>query len=457
MMDRIHRRTFLTAASLGLLGPSLSGLGECGLGNWSAFAEDAPKLRQASRHCILLWMSGGPSQLDTFDLKPGHANGGEFKEIATATPGLRWSEHLPILAKESDQIAVVRSLSTKEGDHGRGTYLMRTGQRPQGPIAYPSIGAVLSKGLQENRLAEADGVLGQVAINPFRVFNPAAFGPGFLGPQFAPLTVAANDGLAAAMAPAPMSGYAALPVDDLSLPAGVSTAQADRRTAMWRKMQGKFQKDHATSAVIAHGTMYERALALMASPVSKAFELEGEPKELRDAYGAGKFGQGCLMARRLVERGVPFVEVSLGPGASSGAGWDTHQNNFADVKKLSAELDAGFGTLVRDLRERGLLERTTILWMGEFGRTPKINPQGGRDHFPVAWSCVMAGGDIRGGQAYGKTTDDGMEVADGKVDVGDVLATLVKATGLRPDMENISPEGRPIKLAEGKPIEGLLV
>ncbi len=457
-MHRVDRRQFMAAASLGLLGPSLSGLGASLLGNWSvAQAEETPALRKSPRHCILLWMSGGPSQLDTFDMKPGHANGGEFKEIATQTPGLRWSEHLPLLAKESASVAVVRSLSTKEGDHGRGTYLMRTGQRPQGPIAYPSIGATLSKGLQETGSTAAGfEALGQVAINPFRAFNPAAFGPGFLGPQYAPLTVAANDGLAAVMANQPMEGYAQLRVDDLTLPGGVTTAQADRRTALWRKMQSRFQKEHATSAVLSHGTMYERALALMASPVAKAFELEEEPKALRDAYGTGRFGQGCLMAHRLVERGVPFVEVSLGPGGASPAGWDTHAANFAEVKKLSAELDAGFGTLVRDLRERGLLEQTTILWMGEFGRTPKINPQGGRDHFPIAWSCAFAGGGIRGGQAYGKTTDDGMEVAEGKVDVGDILATLVKATGLRPEMENISPEGRPIKLAEGKPIEGLL-
>lgn len=461
-MRPIDRRNFLTAASLGLLGPSLSGLGTGILGNWAHANEgEKSELRGAQRHCILLWMSGGPTQLDTFDMKPGHENGGEFKEAATATPGLRWSEHLPLLAKESEQIAIVRSLSTKEGDHGRGTYLMRTGQRPQGPIAYPSIGASLSKGLLEAK-AEGEAAagfesLGQVAINPFRGFNPAAFGPGFLGPQYAPLTVAANDGLGMAMADPAAQGYAQLRVDDLTLPAGISAQQATKRTALWRKVQSRFQKEHATSAVITHGTMYERALALMDSPVAKAFELDQESKEIRDAYGPGRFGQGCLMARRLVERGVPFIEVSLGPGATSPAGWDTHAQNFAEVKKLSAELDAGFGTLVRDLRERGLLERTTILWMGEFGRTPKINPQGGRDHFPIAWSCAFAGGGIHGGQAYGKTSDDGMEVTLGKVDVGNVLATLVKATGLEPSSENISPEGRPIKIAEGTPIDALLV
>ena len=177
---------------------------------------------------------------------------------------------------------------------------------------------------------------------------------------------------------------------------------------------------------------------------------------MRDAYGRGRFGQGCLMARRLIEEGVSFVEVTLGSVGDGIFGWDTHQNNFTAVKALSAELDAGWGTLMKELSERGLLDSTTILWIGEFGRTPKINPQGGRDHFPAAWSCVFAGGGIKGGQAYGKTSDSGEEVTEGKVDVPDILATLCSAVGVDPTTQNVSEQGRPIKLAEGAAIKEIL-
>jgi hypothetical protein len=191
----------------------------------------------------------------------------------------------------------------------------------------------------------------------------------------------------------------------------------------------------------------------MNSKEAAAFDLSEEANEVREAYGRGPFGQGCLIARRLIERGVPFVEVTLGGG---GLGWDTHQNNFPGVKSLSEQLDAGWGTMMTELKDRDLLRDTTFLWMGEFGRTPAINPNAGRDHFPDAWTCVFAGGGIQGGQAYGKTSADGTEVEEGKVGVGDVLATLCKAVGVDPDTENISQLGRPIKIAEGAPISDIL-
>src|SRR4029453_5170269 len=175
------------------------------------------------------------------------------------------------------------------------------------------------------------------------------------------------------------------------------------------------------------------------------------------AYGRGGFGQGCLMARRLIEAGVSFVEVTLGSVGNDIFGWDTHQNNFTQVKALSAELDNGWGTLMKDLAERNLLDSTTILWIGEFGRTPKINPQAGRDHFPQAWTCVFAGGGIKGGQAYGKTSDSGEEAEDGQGHVPDSLATLCAAVGVDPQTKNVSDQGRPIKLAEGKAIRDILV
>lgn len=444
-MTHSNRRQWLQAASLGAFGLGASSW----LGAWADEVASDPTRR---RHCILLWMNGGPTQLDTFDLKPGHPNGGEFKPIATSAAGLEISEHLPKLAQLGQQLAVIRSLSTKEGDHGRGTFLMRTGHQPTGPIRFPTIGSSLSK-----ELGEADAELpNYVAISPYTLFNRAAFGPGFLGPRYAPLTVGATDNFVQQVANQDPNAYAQLGVDDLAGPADVNQQQADGRLQLWRTLQDGFLARHRSASPIVHDTVYQRAIRMMRSAAAKAFDLSEEKAEVRDAYGRGRFGQGCLMARRLIERGVPFIEVSLGSLGGGSLGWDTHQNNFAAVKGLSAELDAGWSTLMTELAERGLLERTTILWMGEFGRTPKINPQGGRDHYPAAWSCVLAGGGIKGGQVVGRTSDDGTTVEEGKVDVPDVLATLCKALGVDPKKQNISEVGRPIRLAEGEPIASVL-
>ncbi len=434
----LQRRHFLQAASLGLLGVTQS--------PWFSAIAQAAEEQKRGRQCILLWMAGGPSQMDTFDLKPGHANGGEFKEIQTPIPGLNISEHLPKLAAQAKHLAIVRSLSTREGDHGRGTYLMRTGHVPGGGgVDYPSVGASLGK-----ELGQREDVPNNVAIAPYRVFNQQAFGSGFLGPKYSAMTVGASDALN------PQANqnetYAQLKVDDLLPPSGVDAEHQKMRLTMWRMMQKRFLAQHPGATPLAQNMVYERALKVMEGDIAKAFDLTEEPTGVREAYGRGRFGQGCLMARRLIERGSAFVEVSMG----NGIGWDTHQDNFNGVKKLSEELDAGWATLLAELEERGLLETTTIIWMGEFGRTPKINGQTGRDHHPAAWTCVFAGGGIKGGQAYGKTSEDGMTVEDGKVNEADVLATLCKAVGLDPAHENINGEGRPIKLADGKPIEGVL-
>jgi hypothetical protein len=441
-MLRSSRRDWLKTASLGLLGTSASG--------WFPLVADELAARQTRpRHCILLWMAGGPTQTDTFDMKPGHANGGQFKEVATSVPGLRFSEHLPRLGELADRLAIVRSLSTKEGDHGRGTYVVRTGQKPQGPIQYPAIGSSLSKALAR----EDDAVPHYVSISPFRQFNQAAFSPGFLGPRYAALTVGAIDG-AGPPQPQAAGGYAELKVDDLA-PA-VVRSQFDGRVDLWRRLESRFVAQHRGPVPAAHQTVYERALKLMDSSAARAFDLTKEPAAIREAYGRGRFGQGCLLARRLIEAGVSFVEVTLGSVSNNTFGWDTHQNNFPAVRSLSAELDAGWGTLMKELSERGLLDVTTILWIGEFGRTPTINPQGGRDHFPAAWTCVFAGGGIQGGQAYGKTSEGGEEVVEGKVDIPDILATLAAAVGVDPAEQNLSAQGRPIRIAEGTPIRDVL-
>jgi hypothetical protein len=431
----LSRRDWLKLSTAGVVGFSMSGWLE-------ALAADAAKNPQRKRSCILLWMSGGPSQMDTFDLKPGHANGGEFKEIATNVPGIKISEHLPKIAKFGDRMAIVRGMSTKEGDHGRATFLMRTGYLPQGPIQYPTLGSLVSKelGSDDNDLPNF------VSIAPERFLSPQAFGPGFLGPQYAPLVVGNNLGFGIPNAP-----ETGLKVQDLDLPSGVTKAENEARVGLLQSLENDFVSSRPGLSTQSHQAAYGRALRLMRSEASKAFNLEEEKKELRDQYGRNQFGQGCLLARRLVERGVPFVEVTLG-------GWDTHNDNFNQIKRLSETLDPAWATLMTDLKQRGLLDSTLIVWMGEFGRTPQIQKGrgagGGRDHFPAAWSTVLAGGGIKGGQVVGKTSPDGMTVADRPVATTDFLATVCLSLGIDPQKQNQSNVGRPIRIVDkaAKPI-----
>jgi hypothetical protein len=446
------RDAFLFDRRQALLGMGAGALGTTCARWLPAFAANVVNDPRRTRHCILLWMSGGPSQTDTFDMKPGHANGGEFKEVATRAPGLRFSEHLPKLAEHGERIAVVRSLSTKEGDHARGTQLVRTGHPPMGDVAYPSIACSLAKQLED----ESHPLPSYVSVAPLVQVSPASFGPGFLGARYAPAIVGRSGG-----GPRPggdaltgngTGGFVDLKLDDVELPGGVSEMQAVRRMELWTALERRFLEGQTAASFEAHHALYRKAADMMRPEVRAAFDLSGESDEVRTKYGPGTFGQGCLLARRLVEQGVPFVEVSLGDGFS----WDTHSDNFAQLKRLSAELDAGWATLMTELAERNLLDSTTILWIGEFGRTPQINAMAGRDHFPNAWSCVLAGGGIAGGQAYGRTSADGTTVEENPVAIGDVLATLSTALGVPPDSENYTPEERPIKVAEGVAIEQIL-
>ena len=404
-----------------------------------------PALAQAAsrsdqpRHCVILWMSGGPSQIDTFDMKPDHTNGGSFNETATKIPGMRFSEHLPQLAARADQLAILRGVSTKEGDHERGTVLMRTGHAPGGPVRYPSIGSSLAKSLT----SEANELPAYVTIAP-GPFARNSIRPGFLGPKHAATSVSPAN--------ADSEEFARLQVEYLNRAESVSPARHQSRLNLWRKMQEDFLGSRPAANVVAHHTTYESAVRMSNSDAKSAFDLANEPASVREAYGRGTFGQGCLMARRLIEQGVAMVEVTLG----SGLGWDSHQDNFAIVRRLSAELDQGWATLMDELSERGLLQRTTILWAGEFGRTPAINAQGGRDHFPQAFSAVLAGGGIAGGQVYGATSQDGTEVTDGKINQQDLLATLCQALGVDPASENTATGGRPIAIAEGSVIDEVL-
>jgi hypothetical protein len=238
-------------------------------------------------------------------------------------------------------------------------------------------------------------------------------------------------------------------VQDVDLPGGLERAHAEARMDLLQEMERDFVRKHPGIAPTSHQTAYDRAVKLMKTAAATAFNLEDEKEALRDAYGRNLFGQGCLLARRLIEHGVPFVEVGLtAQGGNGSFSWDTHNQNFQNVKTLSGILDPAWGTLMTDLKERGLLDDTLIVWMGEFGRTPKINGQQGRDHFPNAWSTVLAGGGIKGGQAIGKTSADGMEVTERPVSVGDFLATVVSALGMDPRKQNTSNVSRPIRIAE---------
>jgi Protein of unknown function (DUF1501) len=410
-----------------------AGLGLAASGWMPAFASEVARNPQRKRSCILLWMNGGPATIDMWDLKPRHENGGPYRQIEAA-PGLLIGEHLPRLAKHGKHLAVVRSMSTKEGDHGRGTYYLRTGNLPQGAIQFPTLGSLVSKELGD----PSSELPNFVAVSPFRAFSQGAFGPGFLGPNHAPLIVGEGN-----FGPPQPNENAdrALRVQDLDRPREVSPEQAESRYDILKDMERSFISDRPTHVAQSHATAYDRAVRLMQSVGAKAFDLSEESEKVRDAYGRNLFGQGCLLARRLVERGVPFVEVNLG-------GWDTHGQNFEQVKRNCSVLDPAWAQLMTDLESRGLLETTTIIWMGEFGRTPKINQGQGRDHFPNAWSAVLAGGGIKGGQAYGKTSDDGSKVEGDPTGVPDLLGTLCKALGIDHMKTNNSNVGRPIRIVD---------
>jgi hypothetical protein len=297
-----------------------------------------------------------------------------------------------------------------------------------------------------------------VSIAPNRFLSPAAYGPGFLGPQYAPLVVGEN---ALNLGPLPgQNNYEqALRVEDLHLPAGINPERNAARVGLLDDLEQDFLAQRAGVASLSHRTAYQRALRLMRSTAAKAFDLDEEAGELRDAYGRNLFGQGCLLARRLVERGVPFVEVTLsGVAGVQALGWDTHVQNFDNVKRLSQVLDPAWATLVQDLKSRGLLDSTLIVWMGEFGRTPKINGNNGRDHWANSWSTVLAGGGVRGGQVIGRTSPDGTAVEERPVSVADLLATIGLALDLDIDKQNLSNVGRPIRLVEpsAQPLKEIL-
>ncbi len=406
------------------------GLGSTALSGWlHSLASAADPQVPAKRSCLLLWMNGGPGQTDTFDMKPGHDHGGPFRPIDTAVPGIQVCEHLPGVARWTNRLSVVRSMSTREGDHGRARDHLRTGYFPQASIQFPVLGSLVS-----NECPEQPGDLpNYVSILSRGLFGPGTPPAGFLGPNHAPLLVGrdsdgADDG-------------SRLAVENLALPRGVSSDEARARLELLHKMERSFLTQRPGAAADGHLSAYSKATHLMSPAAAQAFSFDDEPADVQERYGRSQFGQGCLLARRLIERRVPFVEVSLG-------GWDTHEDNFARVRGLCGNLDKAWSSLMQDLHDRGLLESTLVVWMGEFGRTPVINPRQGRDHYPKAWSVVLGGAGIRGGQVVGRTSADGMTVEDRPVSTPDLLATICLGLGLDPKKQNMSNVGRPIRLVD---------
>jgi hypothetical protein len=407
----VNRRSFLrrvTAASAGL-----------GLVGWKdALTLQAEELRKKGLACILLFMRGAPSQFETFDPKPGTANGGPTKAISSTVSGIQVAEGWSTVAKEMKNIALVRSMTNKEGEHQRATYQLHTGYIPAGGIKHPSFGSIVASeiGPQDFDLPHF------VSVGS----RQAPVGSGFLGMNFAPFAVAD---------PTKMP-------NNVELPANVSDRRFNRRLDLLEDLEKDFAETGGKLRVEGHMALLESAQQMVLSPRLKAFDISREKDSVRDRYGKSAFGQGCLLARRLVEAGVTFVEVEFG-------NWDTHDDNFERVKKLAADADPGFGSLVGDLKERGMLDKTLVIWMGEFGRTPKINARTGRDHYPRAFNLALAGGGIKGGQVLGATSADGTDVTKQPVSVADLFCSFCHALKIDPRKHNIASMGRPVKIVDG--------
>jgi hypothetical protein len=406
----LSRRDFMKLSAAGVLGTSLSG--------WlNVLASRAAESGARHKACVLLWMEGGPSHKDTFDLKPGTEQGGPFKPIPTSAAGVEISEHFPKLAQQMHHAAILRGMSTGEGAHGRAKYYMHTGYKEGfAGLVYPSLGSIVSM-----ELGRPD-----FPVPNFVSIGNRSYGSGFLGARHQPLVV--ND--------------AQRGVENLK--ALVDGGQFGNRVGLLEEMEQGFFRNYQATPITDHKTTYARAVELMRSKEAKAFDLSLEPASSKSAYGDSKFGEGCLLARRLIETGVSFVEVSLG-------GWDTHQDNFDRVKNLSSQVDPAISALVNDLKERGLLDSTLVIWMGEFGRTPKINARGpkpGRDHYPRAWSSVLLGGGIKGGQVIGKTDKEGATVEGRPVSAIDFMATVCQVLGIDHTKQNTANNGRPVRIVD---------
>lgn len=415
--DGMTRRHFMRhmAGASAFAGTALA-LGHTLRAHGAAMARD----RKAA---ILLWMGGGPSTIDLWDLKPGTTTGGPFRPIATAGD-VQICEHLPQIAQQMDKLSLVRCMSTREADHTRGTYYMHTGFVPSPNIEHPGYGSVVARQLADSRAG--------LDIPPFVSIGGATEGPGFLGMAWAPFSVDSNGQIR-------------------NLDLGLRPDRVTQRIQALSVLETRFIQDNRGFPAEEHAKVVQKTLALMSSQQMQAFRVNEEPEAVRQRYGENNFGRGCLLARRLVEAGVPFVEVNLG-------GWDNHNGIFPTLQNnLLPNLDKGMSALVEDLHQRGMLQNTAVIWMGEFGRTPRINGQAGRDHWARSWTVAVGGAGMRPGIAIGQTSDDGMEVVGPSYSSEDLMATVFKSLGLDLTTTFQSRNGRPMKIANGgRLIEGLL-
>jgi len=418
--ERLARRAVLGRIARSTLGVTLlEGLS----GNLAAAASTAGK---GGVNLIFLMMRGAMSHLDTFDPKPGREEQGETKPIQTKTAGIVFGEHLPRLAGISDKLAVIRSMTTETGDHQQGQYVMRTAYPVLGSIRHPSFGS-WALHVQGKVSRELPGyvLVGNGNEHP---------GAGFLDPGVTPVPVADPE----------------LGLENTVRPQYLTEKNFNRRLALADKIDADFKRTYAGPQLEAYNQMYKDAVRLLGSVDLEAFDISKESEKTRERYGSTTFGQGCLLARRLVEAGVRCVEVELGK-------WDMHREIFEELPDAAGQLDQGMAALLADLEERGLLSSTVVVLATEFGRTPKINENTGRDHHPAVFSCALAGAGVKGGTVYGKSDERGFKPADNPVSVADFLSTVAVACGLPHDKEFMAPNGRPFKIGGGgKPIRDVL-
>lgn len=383
---------------------------------------NAENLKKHHKSAILLWMSGGPSTIDLWDLKSG-ITGGQFKPISTSADGIQICEHLPMMAKQMHHMNIVRSMSTREADHTRGRYYLHTGYVPNPNIEHPSYGSVISHELISS--------IPDLDIPPFVSIGGSSIGAGFLGSSYSPFVVNTNGTVR-------------------NLDSGLDPTRMNSRLQMLKTIEDKFIKENRGDYARDHYKVLNKAVGLMNSPQMEVFKTTKEPKEIQERYGNTGFGRGCLMARRLVELGVPFIEVDLG-------GWDNHQDIFTTLKDQKLpELDMAMSALISDLNDRGLLDTTTIIWMGEFGRTPNINANAGRDHWARSWSVVVGGGGFKRGTIVGETSQDGKEVVTEPYSSQDLMASVLKSMNISLETTYTAKNGRPMKIANsGKTIKEL--
>jgi len=419
--DEVSRRDFIMRMAKTCLGVTAAPM----LLNGKAHAafDGSSKLKQVAtaKNVIYLYMSGGMTHLDTFDPHPGTEEAGPVAAIKTNADGVQLSEYLPELAKHGDKLAILRGLNSTQGAHEQANYYMHTSYTQRGTIRHPSMGAWLAKFQgRSNPTLPASVVVSGGSKHP---------GSGFFEAAMAPLSI--NN---------PAQG-----LQNSMRMTSLKETDFNYRLNLANKLDQNFRQHYDYDGVKAYADVYRDAVKVMNSEDLVAFDLTKESAEAHDAYGKEPFGQGCLLARRLVEHGVRFVEVVLG-------GWDTHNENFVRAESNAQQLDQAMAALLGDLQSRGMLEETLVVLTTEFGRTPKINVNEGRDHYPKAFSSVLAGGGIRGGQVYGKT-DKGHEVLEGKVGIPDFNATIGYALGLPLDQIIFSPSKRPFTVADkGQPL-----